>query len=117
MDLDISFDGKAMCTPVYIKMDAMDQLVLAEATVRVESEVKASNPLILQPEAGLLVEESLLTVQDDWTDVSLVNLTGFTWSINSGTSVSDIDEEVQFLRKTENTMVSATVNHSVNILN
>ena len=30
MDLDITFDGKTMCTPVYIKMDAQDQLLLAE---------------------------------------------------------------------------------------
>ena len=30
MDLDISFDGKTMCTPVYIKMDAADQLLLSE---------------------------------------------------------------------------------------
>ena len=30
MDLDITFDGHAMCTPVYIKMDAKDQLLLSE---------------------------------------------------------------------------------------
>ena len=30
MDLDISFDGHAMCTPVYIKMDAKEPLLLSE---------------------------------------------------------------------------------------
>ena len=30
IDLDISFDGRTMCTPVYIKMDAKDQLLLSE---------------------------------------------------------------------------------------
>ena len=30
MDLDITFNGKTMCTLVYIKMDAQDQLLLAE---------------------------------------------------------------------------------------
>lgn len=30
MDLEISFDGKVLCTPIYIKMDAHDQLLLAE---------------------------------------------------------------------------------------
>ena len=30
IDLDISFDGCTMCTPVYIKMDAKDQLLLSE---------------------------------------------------------------------------------------
>ena len=30
MDLEISFDGKVLRTPIYIKMDAHDQLLLAE---------------------------------------------------------------------------------------
>ena len=30
MDLEISFDGKVLRTPVYIEMDAHDQLLLAE---------------------------------------------------------------------------------------
>jgi len=30
IDLDISFDGRTMCTPVYIKMDAKDQLLHSE---------------------------------------------------------------------------------------
>ena len=30
MDLEISFDGKSLRTPIYIKMDAHDQLLLAE---------------------------------------------------------------------------------------
>ena len=34
MDLDISFNGRTMCTPVYIKMDAVDQLLLAEGVCR-----------------------------------------------------------------------------------
>ena len=34
MDLDISFDGKTMRTPVYIKMDATDQLLLSEGVCR-----------------------------------------------------------------------------------
>lgn len=32
MDLDITFKGKTMCTPVYIKMDANEQLLLSEGT-------------------------------------------------------------------------------------
>jgi len=30
MNLQISFDGKVLCTPIYIKIDAHDQLLLAE---------------------------------------------------------------------------------------
>ena len=30
IDLDITFDGHTMCTPVYVKMDAKDQLLLSE---------------------------------------------------------------------------------------
>ena len=30
MDMEVTFEGKAMCTPVYIKMDAADQLLLSE---------------------------------------------------------------------------------------
>ena len=59
---------------------------------------------------GLQVEESLLTVQDDGTAyVSLVNVTGFTQTINSGTSLgmlSEIDEEIQ---QPEHDVVLATV--------
>ena len=120
MDLDIAFNEKTMCTPIYIKMNAQDQLLLAEGvcrqlgivsyhpevetwrggskgrdnrsnktvtvssvrvrmlksmcvlpnqitlvTVKVDGEVTTSGSLLLQPEeamAGLLVEESLVTV-------------------------------------------------------
>ena len=34
MDLDISFGDQTMCTPVYIKMDAHDQLLLSEGVCR-----------------------------------------------------------------------------------
>ena len=34
MDLDIAFEGKTMCTPVYIKMDAADQLLQSEGVCR-----------------------------------------------------------------------------------
>ena len=34
MDLDITFNGRTMCTSVYIKMDAQDQLLLAEGICR-----------------------------------------------------------------------------------
>ncbi len=34
LDLDISFKGKSMCTPVYIKMNALDQLLLSEGVCR-----------------------------------------------------------------------------------
>ena len=34
MDLDVSFDGKTMCTPVYIKMDAKESLLLSEGVCR-----------------------------------------------------------------------------------
>ena len=34
MDLDLTFDGKTMCTPVYIKMGAADQLLLSEGVCR-----------------------------------------------------------------------------------
>ena len=137
-----------MCTPVYIKMDVVDQLLLAEGvcrqlgivsyhadvedsrggskqgethldktgtvpvvrvqsvrvlpyqsvlgTIQIDNELKASAPLLLQPElsgVGSQVEESLLTVQDDGTArVSLVNLTGFTQTIDSGTSLGTLSE-------------------------
>ena len=174
MDLDITFDGKTMCTPVYIKMDAQDQLLLAEGvcrqlgiisyhpevktwrggfkgrddssekkvtvplvrvsmlqstrvlphhsmlvTVKVDGEITTSRSVLLQPEesmAGLLVEESLVTVQDDGTaHVSLANLTGFTQTIDSGTTVgtvSEVEEEVQLSGDVDN-MMSATVNQLI----
>ena len=66
--------------------------------------------------AGLLVEESLVTVQNDSTaHVSLVNLTGFTQTIDSGTTVgtvSDVEEEIQFAEDADNVM-PATVNQLV----
>ena len=34
MDLDISFGEKTMCTPIYIKMDAHEQLLLSEGVCR-----------------------------------------------------------------------------------
>jgi len=34
MDLDVSFDDKTMKTPVYLKMDAHDQLLLSEGVCR-----------------------------------------------------------------------------------
>ncbi len=34
MDLDLSFNGKTMCTPVYIKSDALEQLLLSEGVCR-----------------------------------------------------------------------------------
>ena len=34
MDLDITFNGKTMCTPVYIKTDAHEQLLLSEGVCR-----------------------------------------------------------------------------------
>jgi len=176
MDLDISFDGKTMCTPVYIKMDAVDQLLLAEGVCRqlgvvsyhpdvetwrggssqgqthpaedatvplvrvsllqsvrvlphysaivkakVDSEKGVVTPLILQPEEGLIdgltVEESLLTVQDDGTtQVSVVNLTGFTQTIDSGTSLgtaSKIDEEIQPVKRDDTRMMSVMVKQLV----
>ena len=34
MDLDVSFDGKTVCTPVYVKMDAKESLLLSEGVCR-----------------------------------------------------------------------------------
>jgi len=34
MNLDINFEGKTMRTPIYIKMDAHDQLLLSEGVCR-----------------------------------------------------------------------------------
>ena len=34
IDLDISFDGLSMCTPVYVKMDAQDPMLLSEGVCR-----------------------------------------------------------------------------------
>ena len=34
MDLEVTFDGKTMCTPIYIKIDAADQLLLSEGVCR-----------------------------------------------------------------------------------
>ena len=177
MDLDLTFNGKTMCTPIYIKMDAQDQLLLAEGvcrqlgivsyhpevetwrggskgriavqissdktvtvplvrvsmlrsmrvlphhstlvTVKVDGEITTPRSLLLQPEetmAGLLVEESLVTVQDDGTaHVSLVNLTGFTQTIDSGTAVgvvSEVEEEIRFAEDADSVM-PATVNQLV----
>ena len=172
MDLDITFDGKTMCTPVYIKMDAQDQLLLAEGvcrqlgivsyhpkvktwrggsngrddcsgekvtvplvrvsmlqstrvlphhstlvTVKVDGEITTSRSLLLQPEesmAGLLVEESLVNIRDDGTaHVSLANLTGFTQTIHSRTTVgtvSEVEEEVQLSGDVDNIMSATVIN-------
>ena len=34
MDLDVTFDEKTMCTPIYVKMDVHDQLLLSEGVCR-----------------------------------------------------------------------------------
>ena len=34
MKLNIMFDGKTMCTPVYIKKDAQEQVLLSEVVCR-----------------------------------------------------------------------------------
>ena len=34
MDMELAFDGKTLCTPVYIKADAHDQLLLSEGVCR-----------------------------------------------------------------------------------
>ena len=34
MDLDVTFQGKTICTPIYIKMDAPDQLLLSQGVCR-----------------------------------------------------------------------------------
>ena len=34
MDLDITFEGRTMCTPIYIKVGAVDQLLLSEGVCR-----------------------------------------------------------------------------------
>ena len=34
IDLDVSFDGLSMCTPIYVKMDAQDPLLLSEGVCR-----------------------------------------------------------------------------------
>ena len=34
MDLEVTFNGKSMITPVYIRMDAEDQLLLSEGVCR-----------------------------------------------------------------------------------
>ena len=34
IDINIEFDGKTMSTPVYIKMDAPEQLLLSEGVYR-----------------------------------------------------------------------------------
>ena len=88
-------------------------------TVQVDSEVAASGYLLLQPKetmAGLLVEESLVTVQDNGiAHVSLVNLTGFTQTIDSGTTVGtlvEVDEETQLPGEADD-VKSATINQLV----
>ena len=67
--------------------------------------------------AGLLVEESLVTVQNDSiAHVSLVNLTRFTQTIANGTTVgivSEVEEEIQFAEDADKVM-PATVNQPVN---
>ena len=66
--------------------------------------------------AGLLVEESLVTVQKDSTaHVSLVNLTAFTQTIDTGTAddtLSEVEEEIQFAEDADKVM-PATVNQLV----
>ena len=63
-----------------------------------------------------VVEESLVTVQNDSTaHVSLVNLTGFTQTIDNGTTVgtvSEAEEEIQFAEDADK-VIPATVNQLV----
>ena len=40
MDLDITFDGKTMSTPMYIKMDSSTPLLLSEGVCAVQVEVQ-----------------------------------------------------------------------------
>ena len=63
-------------------------------------EITASRSLLVHQWLGYTSQRSLVTVQDDGTaHVSLVNLTGFSQRIYSGTAVgtiSEIEEEIQF---------------------
>ena len=48
MDLDLSFDGTTMRTPVYIKMDAREPLLLSEGVCR-QLGIIAYHPNVLTP--------------------------------------------------------------------
>ena len=48
MDLDLSFDGTTMRTPVYIKMDAREPLLLSERVCR-QLGIIAYHPNVLTP--------------------------------------------------------------------
>lgn len=59
MDLDITFGDKTMCTPVYIKMDAHDPLLLSEGVcsqlgiVSYHPDVESQVPAAVSEEAAV----------------------------------------------------------------
>jgi len=44
MDLQVAFDGKVLVTPIYIKMDAHDQLLLSEGVCSQLGELVSDSP-------------------------------------------------------------------------
>ena len=52
MDLDISFNGKTMCTPVYIKMDSQEALLLSEGVCRQLGMVTYHSRVVARGEQG-----------------------------------------------------------------
>ena len=52
MDLDISFNGKTMCTPVYIKMDSQEALLLSEGVSRQLGMVTYHSGVVVRGEQG-----------------------------------------------------------------
>ena len=66
MDLDVTFDGTTMKTPIYVKADAPEQLLLAEGVCR-QLKIIMYHPNVLGPKGGKVVSNGPLVETADQT--------------------------------------------------
>ena len=61
LELDIVFDGKTLCTPIYLKMDSTDQLLLSEGVCR-QLGIVSYHPSVLAKKRSTATEKSPVRV-------------------------------------------------------
>ena len=66
VDLDVTFDGTTMKTPIYVKADAPEQLLLAEGVCR-QLKIIMYHPNVLGPKGGKVVNNGPLVETADQT--------------------------------------------------
>ena len=91
MDLEIIFDGKVLCTPIYIKMDAHDHLLLSEGVgsqlviVEYHQNVWPGRKLPSAPDTSVVVARQVRVLRAKTVPAGQ--------AVNVAVSVSDVNEQ------------------------